>query len=263
MNDPKTQGILRQHGTLIVRVPMRDNLNDAQNLKAFQAVKNVGAAPLLIVHGACVADPFTVDTHWLSLAAQVFSSGPVYVEYGNEEDLGCNGGPRFSAAQYQASWNSVVPRLKATYPQYLFVGPVTSSANPSYVAAFVNGAQPQPDFISWHEYVCSASQSDSYCLSHINNWATHVGTTNAAVQSAVGHTIPILITEWNLDPGDDARYGDAGFMQQWTSQALAEWSYLASSGVYAAFIYTSESHPGFQLIDGGDNLTAQGLAFFQ
>ncbi len=264
MNDPTTQAIVRTHNTPIVRMPFRDALTDAQDMQALSAIKNTGAAPLVIVHGACVSDPYTIDSHWLSLVAQVFTTGPVYVEYGNEEDLSCNGGAGISATVYQASWNAVVSHLKATpaYSSYSFIGPVTYQSDPTYIATFVNGANPQPDYISWHEFVCSSSDSDSYCLSHINNWATHIATTNSAVQSAIGHTIPIMITEWNLDPGRDHRYSNQSFIQQWTTNALSEWSSLTSSGLYAAFNYTCESHPDFQLIDSSDNFTYQGAVFF-
>ncbi len=262
MNDPTTQAILKTHNTPIVRMPFRDVFTDAQDLQALSAIKNTGAAPLVIVHGACVSDPYTIDNHWLSLVAQVFTTGPVYVEYGNEEDLSCNGGAGISATAYQASWNAVVPQLKANYPSYSFIGPVTYQSNPTYIATFVNGANPQPDYISWHEFVCSSSDSDSYCLSHINNWATHIANTNSAVQSAIGHTIPIMITEWNLDPGKDRRYSNQSFIQQWTTTALNEWSSLTSSGLYAAFNYTCESHPDFQLINSSDNFTYQGAVFF-
>jgi hypothetical protein len=262
MNDATTQSIVKQHGTPLIRMPLRDQLTDAQNLQALGAIKNAGAAPLVIAHGACISDPYTPDNHFLSLVAQVFTTGPVYVEYGNEEDLSCNGSAGVSATTYQASWNVVVPQLKANYPTFKFIGPVNFQQNPTYIATFVTGANPQPDFISWHEYVCSSSDSDSTCNSHIANWATHVANTNAAVQGAIGHTIPIMITEWNLDPNTDSRYSNASFIQPWTTSALAEWSSLASQGVYAAFLYTLESHTDFQLIDSSDNFTPQGAVFF-
>src|SRR6266487_408773 len=264
MNDPTTQAILKTHNTPIVRMPFRDALTDAQDMQALNAIKNTGAAPLVIVHGACVSDPYTIDSHWLSLVAQVFTTGPVYVEYGNEEDLSCNGGSGISATAYQASWNAVVSQLKATpaYSSYYFIGPVTYQSDPTYIATFVKGANPQPDFISWHEFVCSSSDSDSYCLNHINNWATHITNTNTAVRSAIGGTIPIMITEWNLDPGRDRRYSNKSFIQQWTTTALNEWNILTSSGLYAAFNYTCERHPDFQLINSSDNFTYQVAVFF-
>ncbi len=239
MNDQTTQAILKTHNTPIVRMPFRDAFTDAQDLQALNAIKNTGAAPLVIVHGACVSDPYTIDSHWLSLVAQVFTTGPVYVEYGNEEDLSCNGGAGISATAYQASWNAVVSQLKATpaYSSYYFIGPVTYQSNPTYIATFVNGANPQPDYISWHEFVCSSSDSNSYCLSHINNWATHIADTNTAVQNAISHTIPIMITEWNLDPNRDHRYSNQIFIQQWTTTALNEWNILSwemSEGINAS-----------------------------
>ncbi len=262
MNDTTTQTILRQHGTAIIRMPFRDGWTSTQYLQALKAIKNAAAAPLVIVHGACVSDPYTPDNYWLSLVAQVFPTGHVYVEYGNEEDLGCSGGSPITATQYQASWNSVISRLKTNYPRFQFVGPATYQANPTYIATFVKGANPQPDFISWHEYVCGTSDSNASCMSRINNWAIHVNDANTAVQRAIGHTIPIMITEWNLDPFSDQHYNNPTFIQQWTTNALNEWASLVNSGVYAANIYTTESHPSFQLIDSHDKYTYQGHAFF-
>jgi hypothetical protein len=71
-----------------------------------------------------------------------------------------------------------------------------------------------------------------------------------------------MITEWNLDPGKDRRYSNQSFIQQWSTTALSEWSSLTASGLYAAFNYTGESHPDFQLIDSSDNFTYQGAVFF-
>ena len=260
MNDPITQEMLRKHGTPIVRIPIRDPLSDAEALRAFRAVRTSGAAPLAIVHGACVRDAYTVDSHWLGLLAQVFTSGPVYVEYGNEEDLSCAAGTG-GAGVYTASWNAVVPLLKARFPTDRFIGPVNFESNSAYVAAFVRGARPQPDFISWHEYVCNRSQPDSYCMEHIARWRNHVDDTNAAVRAALGHTVPIMITEWNLG-GVDPRYGSAAFIQAWTRAALNQWASLVASGVYAAFLYSCESHPDFELITSRNTLTPQGESFF-
>jgi hypothetical protein len=119
-----------------------------------------------------------------------------------------------------------------------------------------------PDFISWHEYVCGASDSDSACLDGISNWATHVATTNAAEQGAIGHTLPIMITEWNLDANPDSRYSNQSYIQNWMTTALNEWSSLTSSGVYAAFQYTLDDNPNFGLIDSNDNFTYEGAVFF-
>ena len=91
MNDPTTQVLFKNHNVPIIRMPFRVSFTDVQDIQALSAVKNTGAASLVIVHGACVSDPYTIDNHWLSLVAQVFTTSPVYVEYGNEEDVSCNG----------------------------------------------------------------------------------------------------------------------------------------------------------------------------
>ena len=257
VTDTKTQTLIASHGVPLLRMPFRDSLSDATHIACLKAIQSVGATPLVIVHGA-VPNAATTDAHFLGLAASVFGTGRVLVEFGNEEDLaGVN------VSTYTAAWNAIVPGLKSAHPSFAFVGPVNFQANPTYVAAFAKGASPAPDYVSWHEYVCSAQDSDTTCMSHVDNWTTHVTSTNTAVQGQIGHTIPILITEWNLDPNSDPRYASASFIQPWTAKALTTWAANVSNGVYAAMIYTAESHPTFQVIDSMAALTPQGVALFQ
>ena len=161
-----------------------------------------------------------------------------------------------------ATVNATVPLLKTQHPTYSFIGPVNFQSDPSYIGYFVAHAQPLPDVVSWHEYVCNTSESTSYCMSHIARWANHAADTNAAEVAAIGHTIPFMITEWNLDPQSDPRYLDPAVMGPWTAAAVQELQSLVSSGLIGAQLYAADSHGGgFELIDGSNNLTPEGQAF--
>ena len=87
MFQPATQAILEGWHTPVVRMPFRGSLSDGVELQALNAIKTMGATPLVIVHGAVDSTVLSDDQHLLALTAQVFGSSTVYVEYGNEEDL--------------------------------------------------------------------------------------------------------------------------------------------------------------------------------
>jgi hypothetical protein len=266
-DDPATQALLRSWQVGLVRIPMRQSLDDAALTAALQAVRTIGATPLVIVNGpgelAGDSAILARDQHDLALVENVFPNAPVDLEYGNEDDLN----HATTATQYTASWNAVVSQLRAQAPaSYKWVGPVNYQSNPGYVATFVAGANPRPDYISWHEYVCQASDT-STCTSHIANWATHAQNTNTAEQNAIGITIPFLITEWNVDPSDgtadEALYGNAAFIQPWTAAAITELRSLTSLGLAGALIYTASNHGNFALLKAGPTLTPQGQTFAQ
>jgi uncharacterized membrane protein YgcG len=250
-----TQATLRSWGVPLIRLPLRTGMSDATLTGAMQAILAVGATPMVILHGpksGTLAD----DQHLLALVSNVFGNRRVYLEYGNEADLAGVG-----VAAYVAGWNQVIPALKQAAPSaYQFVGPVNFQSDPAYAAAFAKAAQPAPDYLSWHEYVCNSGNPDSYCTSHIANWANHASAVESAVSAAVGHTIPFFISEWNLDPNDESRYANAGFMQSWTRAALTQLLELVPLGLAGAMVYTATNHGNFGLINNGQ-LTPQGTVF--
>ncbi len=258
VNNPGTQRLLKDNGMAIIRIPSRHELPDEVELAALRTVKAIGAAPLMILHGAVDQNALVDDSHLLGLVQSVFGKGPAYIEIGNEEDLA-----GVDVARYTDGWNQLVPRLKAQAPTYKFIGPVTSTYNPAYIAAFDQRANPRPDFNSWHEYVCNTGNSDTYCMEHISNWNTHVTLTNDAVKRAIGVTLPFMITEWNMDPGYDPRTADPVFIRSWTTKALQTLTANADHGLFAAMQYCATNNTGFSLIDDQNMFTPQGEAFFQ
>jgi hypothetical protein len=253
--DPGTQAMLRSWGVPLIRVPLRAGLSDATLTGALQAVLDIGATPMVILHGP-KSGGLGDNQHLLSLVTRVFGDRRVYLEYGNEQDLaGVN------AAAYTAGWNQVIPALKQAAPAaYQFVGPANFQADPAYAAAFAKAARPAPDYLSWHEYVCNSGNPDSYCTDHIANWASHATAVEDAVRAATGRSIPFFISEWNLDPNDEARYANASFIQPWTQTALTQLLDLVPLGLAGAMVYTATNHGNFGLIDGG-KLTPQGTVF--
>jgi hypothetical protein len=256
-NDATTQQLLRRERIPIIRMPSRSFLSDTYVLQALRVVKSIGAIPLLIVHGPTDPNAAADDRHLLGLAQSVFGAGTVYVEFDNEPDLAGT-----DVATYTQSWNRIVPQLKAMAPTYRFVGPVVSDPNAAYIAAFDAGAHPRPDVNSWHQYTCTAHDSDDVCMARVAGWSADVARINAAVRGAIGTTLPLMLTEWNLDADQDPRYADTRFMQAWTTQALQTLAANAPNGVIAAMQYCATNNTVLQLIDYFNHLTPEGQAFF-
>jgi hypothetical protein len=258
VDDPATHELFASLGIPFIRIPIRQGVSDARLRFVMRSVARSGAVPVVILHGASVGSPLPVDLHLLSLVRSVFGSRRVYLEFGNEEDS--NG---ISAVRYTRMWNLVVPRLRSQSPSsYVYGGPVAFMNDVAYITSFVRHASPRPDFISWHEYVCSAADSDAYCEAHIARWAVHVRRTNTALRRAIGRSLPIMITEWNLDPNPDPRYQRPGFIEPWTIHALTQLQQLGGQGLIGAMYYTATSNAD-ELVTSGRRLTAEGSAWWQ
>jgi hypothetical protein len=256
INDPKTHAVFARPRVPLVRIPIRIGTPVPSLRSAMQAVKAAHATPVVILHGAATPDPIATDRYLLGLVRSVFGSSRVYLEIGNEEDQA-----GVDAARYTATWNAIVSQLRRrSPPSYLYGGPVTASADPGYLAYFVRHARPRPNFVSWHEYACGPADSDNSCISHIGQWGTHVAQADARMRAAIGATLPIMITEWNLDAAPDPRYQDAPFIGRWVRAAIAELERLRARGLIAALYYTASANAD-ALVNPDATFTPEGAAW--
>ncbi len=248
-----TRTLLAQMRIPIIRMPVRSNLSDAVEVQAAQAIKQIGAAPLVILHGAVDTNALADDTRVINYINGVFgSSATVYYELGNEEDLG-----GVNASRYVASWNSLVPQLKQLAPNARFIGPVNFQYNGSYLQTFLQQANPRPDIVSWHEYTCDDSWTQDVCISHIDNWTKHINDARSMMTSTIGSALPIMITEYNYAPNanpNDGKANDAAFMTTWTTKALQT---LAADNIYGAMQY-SVTNTAIPMINSSGTATTQG-----
>ncbi|HLH67310.1 MAG TPA: hypothetical protein VKV27_16590 [Solirubrobacteraceae bacterium] len=259
LTDPAVQSQFATMQVPYVRVPMRTNLSDQTLESALQVVKTIGATPLVIVPGpGDVSNLQQVDAHDLALVQSVFGGSAVLVEFGNEDDLDHG----VDAQAYTQAWNQVVPTLAAASPpSYRFGGPTNFQANPQYIAYFVAHATPRPAFVSWHAYACGTSDSDQTCYSNTEHWAVDVQSTDQAMSAAIGTTLPIILSEWNLDPNNqDPRYQDAAFIGPWVTFAAQELEHLQAQGLAAAMFYTATNNP-LALVASDGSLTPEGSAW--
>ncbi len=257
-----TRALMQQIHIRIVRIPLRRSLPDALEVQAEQAVKSIGAIPLVVLNGLRNPNALADDTRMIQDSNSVFGDSLVYYEFGNEDDF--NG---ITISNYTQGWNTLIPQFKRLAHNGKFIGPVSYQYDHDNLTTFLQGANPRPDAISWHEYTCSYKDPAADCLAHLGGWTTHVSDARAVMQATLGTMLPIMITEWNYAadqsnqsnglPIDDGKYNNASFMTTWTTEALRT---LAANQVFASMQY-SATNTALSLITFDNTLTTQGMAF--
>ncbi len=246
---------LQQLHPQIIRMPVRTTLSESVEIQTAQTIKNLGAIPLVVLHGTVVQTAVADDTRIINDMNQIFGHNVVYYEYGNEEDL--LGVP---ATTYTSSWNTAIPQLKRAALNGQFIGPVNYHYDRNYLTFFLQHAQPRPDQISWHEYTCDDSWTTDICIANIANWTTHIANARAIMQATIGTTLDIMITEWNYAPNavlNDGKNNNSAFMAAWTTSALQT---LAANRVFASMQYSC-TNTAIPLISSSDTMTTQGTVF--
>ena len=257
-----TRTLMEQMHIRIVRVPVRTHLSNDVEIAAFQAVKSIGAIPLVILTGVRDPNVLADDTRIIQDVNGVFGNNLVYYEFGNEDDW--NG---VTIARYTEGWNTYIPQFKHLELNGRFVGPVSYQYDHNNLTTFLQGANPRPDAISWHEYTCSYQEPADECIANLDRWTTHIQEGRSVMQSTLGTALPIMITEWNYSPDqsiqqnglpfDDGKYNNASFITAWTTKAL---DILAANKVFASMQY-SVTNTALPLISDNNALTLQGIAF--
>ena len=271
---PALQGLHAQ----LIRMPIRDQLTTADYTTALTKIKQIGATPLIIVHGAAYSggDPYPKDSALLSLVKSIFPNQTVYVDFGNEEDLGGASVQTYVSGTF--GWNNVVPKLKAlTGPNFHYGGPVNFQYNRSYIDTFIATANPAPDYIVWHAYAGSCGKnlgtgvpdSQAHMLASVDNWGAHIqeiANDFATQNNGLHKGEPIIIDEWNYasdipESPAPCYSNDQNFMTTFFNKAFAMFIANGKNGVigtaeYEAFMGQRES-----MLDGNNTPTYQGLAF--
>jgi hypothetical protein len=257
-----TRSMMQQIHVRIVRIPLRRSLPNALEVQAEQAVKSIGAVPLIVLNGLRDPNALADDTRMIQNSNSVFGNSLVYYEFGNEDDW--NG---ITIARYTQGWNTLIPQFRRLALNGKFIGPVSYQYDHDNLTTFLQGANPRPDATSWHEYTCSYKDQAADCLAHLSRWAVHISDARAVMQATLGTTLPIMITEWNYaadqstqsngQPIPDAKYDNTSFITNWTSEAL---HILAANGVFASMQY-SVTNTALSLIASDNTLTTQGMAF--
>lgn len=258
-----TQNQLRQMHVSLIRIPTRHNNSESLNRAALQAIKAIGATPLIIVRGGQDPDVGAVladDKRMVQAANDIFPGQTVWYEFGNEDDL--NG---VKMSDYIARWQQVVPQLKAMAPNSKWIGPVSYQYSHANLSQFLTSIH--PDAVSWHEYTCSLKWEAYQCLANLDHWNQHIQDARGVMNATVHAQLPIFISEWNYCPDQtiqsngkplpDGKWDNDAFLISWTQKAL---QILASNHVYGAAQY-SATNTALPLVDSAGNITTQGTVF--
>ncbi len=252
-----TRTALQKMHVGMLRIPARAGQADSTLIQAAQIAKSMGAAPLVILQGdKSTSDALDNDTNIIKIMNNIFGSGVVYYEYGNEQDFFL----KLAAPDYTASWNRLIPQLKKQALNGRFIGPVNYQYDGTYLQYFLQNAQPRPDAVSWHEYTCASDWSNDLCMSHLDKWTVHFSNARGIMNSTIGTSLPIMITEWNYTANPvsgDGKSDNDTFMTAWTTKALQT---FAANGIFAAAQYSCTEYAA-PLVDSGGQMTAQGLTF--
>ena len=262
VSSASTRALMQQIHIRIVRVPMRRSLSNDVEIQAVQAVKSIGAIPLIALTGVRNPNVLADDTRMIQDVNSIFGNSLVYYEFGNEDDW--NG---VTIARYTEGWNTYIPQFKHLALNGKFVGPVSYQYDTNNLTTFLQGAKPRPDAISWHEYTCSYQESADNCLANLDRWATHINDGRSVMQATLGTELPIMITEWNYAadqsiqhnglPFDDGKYNNASFITAWTTKAL---DILVANKVFASMQY-SVTNTALPLISDKNALTLQAVSY--
>jgi hypothetical protein len=272
-SDATLQDIVRTHGIPYIRAPFRDGCTDKNYLDMLGAIVGVGATPQVTIHGNCLnnSSQLATNDHWLSLVDQA-TSGTYWVEYGNEEDIGCGTGG-ISAQQYVNGWNRDVPTLHANHPRAKFIGPVTAGHNTGWINLLLSSGSPHPDAISWHWYPCGLATSETQCLTNTSHIDNDIAQTDA-YETQVGVSAPIWITEWDMGFNQDQTtwlnscFTTPACVQNWLSVAIThlaglhDTSNLAAAEFYVLTNGNPNSETDLVFPPPSDAFTYVGAAFF-
>jgi hypothetical protein len=252
-----TRTALQQMHIGMIRIPTRDGQSDSIIIQAAQITKSLGAVPLVILQGdKATPNALTNDTRIINDMNTIFGNSTVYYEYGNEQDFFL----KLTTQDYTASWNRLIPQLKKVALNGRFVGPVNYQYNASYLQYFLQNANPLPNAVSWHEYTCASNWANDICISHLDNWTVHFNDARSIMNTTIGTSLPIMITEWNYtaNPASgDGKSDNTAFMTTWTTKALQT---FAADGIFAATQFSCTNYAA-ALVDSNNNMTAQGQAF--
>lgn len=191
-------------------------------------------------------------------------------EIGNEPDLDfypASGPmvPHMRVQTYLKRWVEFVKALRQINPKAKFIGPVTASDQGNdctytpegthcYMRDFLRGAKAAgvlPDAVSFHWYPCDNAtdgfNGNGNCgPAKAQTYAAVTSEVKGWIRSDLGTSVPLLITEWNADPGANPLQENASFMTKFTQQAMQA---MISAGLDGACQFDAQDYGGYGHLD--------------
>jgi hypothetical protein len=224
---------------------------DDMLLNLLDGIKEVDAEPLVIL-------PDVSNSSSCQHVLNLFKGRVRYYEFGNEPSLWL----KLSAQEYTNAWNNVVPSLKKIDTNIKVGGPAFYShgcydEGKEYIRIFLQQANPKPDFVSWHMYFGGINTSNQEILDKASQTSKCIDDVeNSVIIPAIGHSLPIIITEWNWNPNPDLqgdyRDLDEQFITNFTSIMIEEFKSNDYILMAHQFCYGSHCANGHLAMLGGE-----------
>ncbi len=225
------QALMKSSGVTNVRCAIPSGSSNAFIDQVANMASACGSALLVILSHS--------DLTWNKNLVTYLGSRCRMYEFGNEPDINS-----ISSSQYLSLWNQHIPALRAINPNAAFIGPVLGVyANvQSYLVPWLQGCKTSgvlPDAISYHIYPCSGGQNSTTCATLSSHIGNTVPTMNSTVTGILGHTLPMCITEWNIDANNPRQSytQQASFTQPWETSALDA---MVSNGLAMSNLFFSD-----------------------
>ncbi len=191
-----------------------------------QAIKTIGAQPLIIVHYS------TVDA--ANMVKHFNKDTNDYVQYwivGNEPDHA-----GISAATYSTNFNRDYDAMKAIDPTIKIGGGTTAWYNATFLQIFLQRSGSRVDFVDFHAYSQEGNVPGNY-MTHFQNAAGYGNRINN-LRSLIREIVParasqisIEVGEWELNWGGTAQ-DNTTFHAVWAASVLG---HILSSGGWSLF----------------------------
>jgi len=224
---------------------------DNMLLDLLDKIEEVNAEPLVIL-------PDISNSSSCQHIVNLFKGRVKYYEFGNEPSIWL----KWSSQEYTEAWNKVVPSLKKIDPNIKVGGPAYYSHGcyddgKEYIRTFLQQADPEPDFVSWHMYFGGVNTSNQEILDEVSQTNECIDDVeNNVIIPTLDHSLPIIITEWNWNPNPDlqgdSRDLDTQFITNFTSTMIEEFKNNNYLLMAHQFCYGSNCANGHLAMLGGD-----------
>lgn len=227
-NTPQIQQQIKQAGITLLRCAIDANSPDSYIEQTVQACQNMNCAMLVILS-------YRSGYAWNQHLVTVLGNRCFLYEFSNEPDIAS---PGIKWQDYRDAWNQQIPQLRKINPQAAFLGPALGVyANvQSYLVPWLQAtvqAGTIPDGVSFHNYPCTGTTDAATAATKSDRLGVSATKLDAVVKGIVGHSLPLCLTEWNIDAGNPpASYAkDPNFVPKWTREAIDG---MVSAGVALA-----------------------------
>ncbi len=191
-----------------------------------QAIKAIGAQPLIIVHSSSV-DAANMVKHFNKDTNE-------YVQYwivGNEPDLA-----GISAATYSTNFNQDYDAMKAIDPTIKIGGGATAWYDVPFLQTFLRQSGSRVDFVDFHGYSQEGTVPGNYTALFQNaaGYGNYINNLRSLIQEIVparASQISIEVGEWELNWGGAAQ-NNTNFHAVWAASVLG---HILSSGGWSLF----------------------------